>query len=36
MPQVQAASGQQLRAEFEVPCDLPPEMASSALRLQAA
>ena len=36
MPQVQAAIGQQLRSEFEVPCDLPPEMASLVLRLQAA
>ena len=36
MPQVQAAIGQQLRAELEVPCDLPPEMASLVLRLQAA
>jgi hypothetical protein len=36
MPQVQAAIGQQLRAELEVPCDLPPEMASLVLRLKAA
>ena len=36
MPQVRAAIGQQLRAELEVPCDLPPEMASLVLRLQAA
>ena len=32
----QAAIGQQLRAELEVPCDLPPEMASLVLRLKAA
>jgi hypothetical protein len=36
MPEVQAAIGQQLRAEFEVPCDLPTEMASLVLRLEAA
>ena len=36
IPQVQAAIGQQLRAELEVPCDLPPEMASLVLRLKAA
>jgi hypothetical protein len=36
MPEVQAAIGQQLRAELEVPCDLPPEMTSLVLRLQAA
>jgi hypothetical protein len=36
MPQIQAAIGQQLRAELEVPRDLPPEMASLVLRLQAA
>ena len=36
VPQVQAAIGQQLRAELEVPRDLPPEMASLVLRLQAA
>jgi len=36
MPQVQAAIGQQLRTEIEVPCDLPPKMASLVLRLEAA
>jgi hypothetical protein len=34
--QVQAAIGQQLRTEIEVPCDLPPKMASLVLRLEAA
>jgi hypothetical protein len=36
IPQVQAAIGRQLRTEIEVPCDLPPEMASLVLRLEAA
>jgi hypothetical protein len=36
MPQVQAAIGRQLRAEFEVPFDLPTEMASLVSRLEAA
>ena len=36
MPQVQAAIGQQLRAELEVPRDLPHEMASLVMRLEAA
>ena len=36
IPQVQAAIGQQLRTELEVPCYVPPEMASLVLRLEAA
>jgi hypothetical protein len=36
MPEVQASIGQQLRAELEVPCDLPPAMVTLVLRLEAA
>jgi hypothetical protein len=36
MSQIQAAIGQQLRAELEAPSDLPPEMANLVSRLAAA
>jgi hypothetical protein len=36
MRESQAAIGQQLRTEFEVPSDLPPEMATLLLVLKAA
>jgi hypothetical protein len=34
--QIQAAIGPQLRTEIEVPADLPPQMATLVLRLEAA
>jgi hypothetical protein len=36
LPHIQAAIGQQLRAELEVPRDLPPDLSSLVERLQAA
>jgi hypothetical protein len=36
IPQIQAAIGQQLGTEIEVPRELPPKMASLVLRLEAA
>jgi hypothetical protein len=36
MREVQTAMGQQLRTEFEVPSELPPEMATLVLVLKAA